>query len=56
LLALRPYQEEALTVIVAAKARGIRRQLMVLPTGCDKTICFVELIRERGGRNLGRRA
>jgi len=33
---LRPYQEEALQAIAAARARGIQRQLVVLPTGCHR--------------------
>jgi ATP-dependent helicase IRC3 len=51
-LALRPYQLEALDAIADAAGRGIRRQLVVLPTGAGKTIIFAELIRRRGGRAL----
>ncbi len=49
---LRPYQLDALTAIEAAKARGIRRQLIHLPTGSGKTILFAEAIRREGGRAL----
>jgi len=52
MIALRDYQHEALAAIMAAAHRGIRRQLVVLPTGTGKTVCFVELIRQRGGRAL----
>ena len=51
-LALRPYQLEALDAIAEHFDRGIRRQLVVLPTGSGKTIIFAELIRRRGGRAL----
>jgi len=33
---LRPYQEQALQAIAAARARGVQRQLVVLPTGCHR--------------------
>ncbi|MFL5338168.1 MAG: DEAD/DEAH box helicase family protein [Geminicoccaceae bacterium] len=42
---MRPYQEEAIAAILAARERGVRRQLLVLPTGAGKTIVFAELIR-----------
>ena len=40
---LRKYQKEAQAAIVAAWARGVRRTLLVLPTGCGKTIVFCKL-------------
>lgn len=50
---LRPYQEEAISAVLDARDRGVRRQLLVLPTGAGKTIVFAELIRrlrlEEGG-------
>jgi ATP-dependent helicase IRC3 len=49
---LRDYQREALDTIAAAAGRGIRRQLVVLPTGTGKTVIFSELIRRRGGQAL----
>src|SRR5262245_57405658 len=49
-VALRPYQGECLTAIEEALARGVRRQLVVLPTGTGKTIVFSALIRQRSGR------
>jgi ATP-dependent helicase IRC3 len=36
-LALRPYQQEALRAVKRAYDRGVRRQLLVLPTGSGKT-------------------
>ena len=41
---LRPYQEEAKEAILAEWAQGHRRTLLVLPTGCGKTICFASVI------------
>lgn len=41
---LRPYQQEALNAIVRAARAGIRRQLIVLPTGAGKTVVFASLI------------
>lgn len=40
---LRYYQTEALDAIVAAEARGIRHQLISLPTGAGKTIIFTHI-------------
>ena len=48
----RPYQEDAITAVLAAHTRGVRRPLIVLATGAGKTIIFAELIRRRGGRAL----
>lgn len=52
---LRPYQHEAVASVEAEFARGIRSTLIVLATGCGKTIVFSHLAaREvrRGGRVL----
>lgn len=49
---LRPYQQEALDAIDAALSRGVRRQLLALPTGGGKTVVFSELVRRRPGRAL----
>lgn len=53
-LALRPYQREAVEAVRDHWARGIRRQLIVLPTGAGKTVVFSHLIRRRAqaGRAL----
>jgi superfamily II DNA or RNA helicase len=42
-LILWPYQQEALNAIVHACQRGMRRQLLVLPTGAGKTIIAARL-------------
>lgn len=40
---LRPYQEEALQAIITSLEKGVRKQLVVLPTGGGKTIVFAQL-------------
>lgn len=42
---LRPYQVEAIAGVREQFARGVRRTLLVLPTGSGKTVVFAELIR-----------
>lgn len=52
---LRPYQNEAVASVEAEFSRGLRSTLIVLATGCGKTIVFSHLAaREvrRGGRVL----
>ncbi|MBO7688655.1 MAG: DEAD/DEAH box helicase [Kiritimatiellae bacterium] len=52
---LRPYQNEAVKAVESEFARGVRSTLIVLATGCGKTIVFSHLAaREvrRGGRVL----
>ena len=44
---LRPYQAEAKDAINKSFAEGIKRTLLVLPTGCGKTIVFAKLIEDR---------
>jgi ATP-dependent helicase IRC3 len=51
-LALRPYQDEAILAIERALGRGVHRPLIVLPTGCGKTVVFASLIARRGGSAL----
>ena len=43
MLTLRPYQQEALDAILHHEDKGIKRQLVVLPTGAGKTIIFSQL-------------
>ena len=40
---LRPYQQEALDAVVSYADKGIKRQLVVLPTGAGKTVIFSHL-------------
>src|SRR4029450_7630202 len=49
---LRPYQWDTLTAIEAAALRGIRRQVVSLPTGAGKTVIFAHLLVERQTRTL----
>lgn len=42
-LTLRPYQQEALDSIVSNYDKGIKKQLVVLPTGAGKTVIFSHL-------------
>jgi superfamily II DNA or RNA helicase len=51
-LELRPYQRDALTAIEAALLRGVRRQVVSLPTGAGKTVIFAHLLVERQARTL----
>ena len=43
---LRPYQNEAKEGIFAEWGKGTRRTLLVLPTGCGKTIVFAKVAEE----------
>lgn len=49
MLDLRPYQSEALDSIGAAEREGVRRPLVVHPTGTGKTVTFSHLIAQRAG-------
>lgn len=52
---LRPYQLEAISAIRARFAAKDRATLLVLPTGCGKTVVFAEIARrtaEKGRRTL----
>ncbi|AMW99229.1 DEAD/DEAH box helicase [Rummeliibacillus stabekisii] len=44
---LRDYQEEARTSIQQQWAEGVKKTLLVLPTGCGKTIVFSKVIEDR---------
>ncbi len=43
---LRPYQQAAREAVEEQWQRGIDRTLLVLPTGCGKTIVFVKIIED----------
>lgn len=52
---LRPYQQEAKDSIFGEWEKGVSRTLLVLPTGCGKTIVFAKVAEEcvrRGNRVL----
>lgn len=40
---LRPYQEESKAAVFEQWEKGVRRTLLVLPTGCGKTIVFAKV-------------
>ena len=44
---LRPYQQEARQSIQAEWNKGVKRTLLVLPTGCGKTIVFSKVTEDR---------
>ena len=44
---LRPYQEEARAKVQQEWKEGRKRTLLVLPTGCGKTIVFSKIIEDR---------
>ena len=52
MLNLRDYQEEAVEAVVTEARRGVRRQLVVLPTGAGKTILAAALSQQAHGRVL----
>ena len=43
--ALRPYQQEAIDAVLAARRGGTRRMVVCLPTGAGKTVIFSQLAR-----------
>lgn len=51
-LTLRPYQEEALARTLAARDRGVSRQMGVAATGLGKTVIFCALAERMGARTL----
>lgn len=44
---LRGYQQDARTAIQSEWEKGVQRTLLVLPTGCGKTIVFSKVIEDR---------
>lgn len=54
-IALRPYQNEAKSAVLEQWEQGVQRTLLVLPTGCGKTIVFAKISEDcvkRGERVL----
>lgn len=51
---LRPYQQQAKDAIFAEWENGIKKTLLVLPTGCGKTIVFAKVAEEcvKGGSRV----
>ena len=50
--ALLDYQDEALDAIRRREAEGVRRQLVLLPTGTGMTVMFASLLAGRPDRSL----
>ena len=48
---LRPYQAEAKQAILAAWDEGYRKTLLVLPTGCGKTVVFSSVTEDQVKKN-----
>ena len=44
---LRPYQQQARDAVENAWQEGQRRTLLVLPTGCGKTIVFAKITEDQ---------
>ena len=43
MIELRDYQQECLAAIQSSAARGVKRQLVALPTGTGKTVIFSQM-------------
>src|SRR5690606_32047673 len=52
MLGLRPYQARAIEAIIEADRQGVKRPLVVHPTGTGKTVTFCHLLKNRSA--LGR--
>lgn len=44
---LRPYQKEAMSAVLEQWQQGVKKTLLVLPTGCGKTIVFAKITEDR---------
>lgn len=49
---LRPYQNEAISAFRKAIQEGVRRSMIVLPTGCGKTVTGLALAKQMKARTL----
>ncbi len=52
MITLRPYQQEAIDAVLAARQRGTMRQLVALPTGSGKTLIVGNLARTLNAQTL----
>lgn len=50
---LRPYQEESKSAVLNEWNQGVLKTLLVLPTGCGKTIVFSKIIEDRVKMAIG---
>lgn len=50
---LRPYQQQAKDAIFSEWENGIKKTLLVLPTGCGKTIVFAKVTEIRRSCIIG---
>ena len=53
MLSVRPYQRRALDAIEEAEREGLRRPLLVYPTGTGKTVIFSHALKERAEKGRG---
>lgn len=53
MLSVRPYQRRALDAIEEAEKEGLRRPLLVYPTGTGKTVIFSHALKERAEKGRG---
>ena len=44
---LRPYQEEARQAVESQWEKGLKKTLLVLPTGCGKTKVFAQVAEDQ---------
>ena len=51
MVTLRPYQKEAVNAI-QTRWNEWQKELLILPTGCGKTVCFNSVAHERPGKTL----
>lgn len=47
MIQLRPYQEQAKDAVLGEWDNGIKKTLLVLPTGCGKTVVFAKITEEQ---------
>ena len=52
MMELRPYQEEARAAVEGEWEKGVQKTLLVLPTGCGKTVVFAKITEDQVTRIL----